>query len=48
MDAEKLKALCDNENIYCHIEENVGHRMEVMNDLKRNLEIVFNVIRHLP
>ena len=26
------------------LEENVGHRMEVMNDLQRNLEIIYNII----
>lgn len=48
MDANKLKALCDSENVQCYVEDNVGHRMEVMNDLKRNLEIVYNVISRLP
>lgn len=48
MDANKLKTLCDSENIQCYVEDNVGHRMEVMNDLKRNLEIVYNVISRLP
>ena len=47
MDANKLKVLCDSENVQCYVEENVGHRMEVRNDLKRNLEIVYNVISRL-
>lgn len=47
MDANKLKALCDSENVQCYVEDNVGHRMEVMNDLKRNLKIVYNVISRL-
>ena len=38
---------CAENDIKCHIEKGVGHRMEVMNDLQRNLEIVCNVIRHL-
>lgn len=42
-----LKAQCGSENIKCYIEENVGHRMEVMNDLQRNLEIVYHVIASL-
>ena len=44
VDAVKVKELCDAENINCHIEPGVGHRMEVLNDLKRNLEIVENII----
>lgn len=39
-----IKSLCETENINYYIEENVGHRMEVMNDLQRNLEIIYNVI----
>ena len=39
-----VKSLCETENINCYIEENVGHRMEVMNDLQRNLEIIYNII----
>lgn len=38
---------CAENDVECHIEKGVGHRMEVMNDLQRNLEIVCNVIRHL-
>jgi len=48
MDAERLRKLCEDENVPCHVEANVGHRMEVRNDLKRNLEIVYNVINCLP
>lgn len=44
MESNIVKSLCETENINCYIEENVGHRMEVMNDLHRNLEIVYNVI----
>jgi len=47
MDYQKLQELCDSENVLCYVENNVGHRMEVMNDLKRNLEIVYNVINCL-
>lgn len=42
-----LKVQCRQENIKCYIEENVGHRMEVMNDLQRNLEIVYHVLECL-
>ncbi len=38
---------CEKEEIKCHIEKEVGHRMEVMNNLQRNLEIVFNVLQYL-
>lgn len=44
IDATKVKTLCDAENIRCYVEPGVGHRMEVMNDLKRNLEIIENII----
>ncbi|MBQ9122722.1 MAG: hypothetical protein IJY10_04425 [Lachnospiraceae bacterium] len=38
---------CTEHNVKCHIEPEVGHRMEVMNDLQRNLEIVKHVIGKL-
>jgi len=44
LDANVLQEHCENEHIPCYIEANVGHRMEVMNDLSRNLEIIGNVI----
>lgn len=44
IEADRLRSLCASEGIGCHIEPDVGHRMEVMNDLKRNLEIVENVV----
>ncbi|MBQ8597364.1 MAG: hypothetical protein IJ409_06210 [Lachnospiraceae bacterium] len=47
LESSMLKAHCERENINCYIEENVGHRMEVMNDLKKNLQIVYHVIEHL-
>ncbi len=47
IDANIVKELCEKENINCYIEANVGHRMEVMNDLQRNLEIVSNVLGRL-
>ena len=45
--APQLVELCEQEGITCHIEPGVGHRMEVPNELRRNLEIVFRVVRHL-
>ena len=47
LDAATLKEHCDSQNILCHIEAGVGHRMEVMNDLHRNLEILQNVLQPL-
>lgn len=44
LDSNVLQEHCRKERISCYIEPNVGHRMEVMNDLSRNLEIVGNVI----
>lgn len=47
LDYKVLREHCERVEIPCYIEENVGHRMEVMNDLARNLEIVGNVIGKL-
>lgn len=45
LDYKVLSNLCEQYNISCHIEPDVGYRMEVMGDLERNLEIVSNVMR---
>jgi len=42
-----LKEMCEKEGICCYVENGVGHRMEVMNDLQRNLEIISNVIEQI-
>lgn len=47
VDYEVVKKLCERENVNCYIEENIGHRMEVMNDLQRNLNVIANVIGHI-
>lgn len=47
LDAKILSDLCEKEGISCHIEPGVGHRMEVMNDLQRNLKIISKVITKL-
>lgn len=47
IDTLMLSVKCEKEGILCHVEQNVGHRMEVMNDLKRNLEIIASVIGRL-
>lgn len=44
LDSNVLREHCEKEQIPCYIEPGVGHRMEVMNDLGRNLETVGNVI----
>lgn len=44
LETEVLREICEKENISYYIETEVGHRMEVMNDLSRNLEILGNVI----
>jgi len=47
LDIKILKNICEEAKVKCYIEPSVGHRMEVMNDLERNLEIVSNVIGQL-
>lgn len=47
LDPKGLEALCEAENVTCCIEPNVGHRMEVVGDLKRNLEIISNVMEQI-
>ncbi|MBQ1930934.1 MAG: hypothetical protein II347_02195 [Lachnospiraceae bacterium] len=47
LDATTLKHHCNGQNIPCHIESGIGHRMEVMNDLPRNLDILKNVLHSL-
>lgn len=45
--APRLMQHCEKEGIPCHIEPGVGHRMEKQGDLRRNLDIVFRVLRNL-
>lgn len=47
LNSKSLRELCEEEGIKYYIEPNVGHRMEVKDDLRRDLEIVFNVINEL-
>lgn len=47
IDVEMLQKVCKQEGIPCHIEQGVGHRMEVLHDLGKNLEIISNVISKL-
>ena len=47
IDVKVLKKVCDNEGVLCHIEEGVGHRLEVLSDLGKNLDIIGNVIKRL-
>lgn len=46
-DTKILKKHCEEESVKCYVEPNIGHRMEVVNDLGRNLEVIFNVIRNI-
>ena len=47
IDVKMLQNVCDNEGFLCHIEQCVGHRMEVLSDLDKNLDIISNVIKRL-
>lgn len=47
LESEILCNLCENENIPYYIEPNVGHRMEIKNDIERNLQVIRNVIEQL-
>ena len=38
---------CKTNEVTWHVENGVGHRMEVKNNLQKNLEIVFRVLNHL-
>lgn len=44
LSCDLVRETCLRENIPCHIEEGVGHRMEVRDDLDRNLQIIRNVL----
>lgn len=44
LDSAALRDLCEKEHIKYYIEPKAGHRMEVKGDLRRDLEIIFNVI----
>ena len=47
LDSKILSNQCEKESIACYIEPNVGHRMEVVGDLNRNLDIISNVISRI-
>lgn len=47
LDSKILSDQCEKERITCYIEPDVGHRMEVVSDLNRNLEIISNVISRI-
>ena len=44
LESNVLVEACEREGLTYYIESGVGHRMEVMNDLDRNLEVIRNVI----
>lgn len=47
LNSEKLVNICIAENVKYYIEDGVGHGMEVMNDLKKNLTVISNIISKL-
>ncbi len=46
-DTKRLQEHCERKNVKCYVEPDIGHRMEVMNDLQRNLNVITNVIGQL-
>lgn len=48
LSSDVLKEVCIQRKIPCHIEEGVGHRMEVREDLDRNLGVIRHVVGKLP
>ncbi len=47
LESERLREHCENEKVPYYIEPNIGHRMEVKNDMARNLQVIGNVIGRL-
>lgn len=47
IDVMLLREQCEKEKVYFYVECGVGHRMEVMNDLRRNLEVISNVLGNI-
>lgn len=47
LNSKLLRELCEKEGIKCYIEPSVGHRMEVKSDLRRDLQIISNVINEM-
>lgn len=47
LDSNVLCKKCEEEDILCYIEPNVGHRMEVKSDLNKNLNTIKNIIEKL-
>ena len=47
LDSSILCKKCEEEDVLCHIEPDVGHRMEVKSDLNKNLNTIRNVIEKL-
>jgi len=46
-DTKILQSHCAKEDVKCYVEPNIGHRMEAMNDLNRNLEVIRNVVEQI-
>ncbi len=47
LEIEQLREHCERENVPYYIEPEIGHRMEVKNDITRNLQVISNVIGRL-
>lgn len=47
LESEILCNLCERENVSYYIEPNVGHRMEVKNDIAKNLQVIKNIVGRL-
>ncbi len=47
LESKRLREHCEKENVPYYIEPDIGHRMEVKNDLTRNLQVIRNVIGRL-
>ena len=47
LDTNVLVETCEKEELNYYIESGVGHRMEVMGGLERNLEVIRNVIERI-
>ncbi len=47
LESKLLCEHCENEKVHYYIEPEIGHRMEVKNDMAKNLQVIYNVIKRL-
>lgn len=47
LESGRLQTICEKKGLPHYIEPGVGHRMEIKGNLRRDLEILGNVLRHL-